>query len=79
VLGQVATCDLVVLNKFGKLEAIGQGLAPAFNAAIAAGKPLLTTISENHIDAWLAFAPGAIALAADKAMLQRWWLGAKRG
>lgn len=78
VLGQIPQSDLVVLNKFGKLEAMGQGLAPAFAAAVAARKPLLTTISENHVEAWRAFASGAVVLAADKAALQTWWLGAKR-
>src|SRR5262249_18426782 len=64
VLGQIPASDLVVLNKFGKLEATGQGLAPAFNAAVAARKPLLTTISKNHVEAWRAFASGSVVLAA---------------
>lgn len=78
VLKQIPASDLVVLNKFGKLEAMGAGLAPAFNAAAAAGKPLLTTISKNHVDAWREFAPGTAILATDKAALQAWWLEAKR-
>jgi len=77
ILSQIPASDLVVFNKFGKLEATGEGLAPAFDAAVAARKPVLTTVSENHVDAWRAFAPGAITLAADKAALQKWWLGAK--
>jgi hypothetical protein len=76
VLRQIATSDLVVLNKLGKLEAMGQGLAPAFHAAVAAGKPLLTSISKNHASAWLALAPGAAVIAADKASVQTWWRGA---
>ncbi|MFL5268618.1 MAG: DUF2478 domain-containing protein [Stellaceae bacterium] len=36
-----AGCDLVLLNKFGKLEIAGDGLASAFRAAITAGLPLL--------------------------------------
>src|SRR5262249_21250311 len=38
-------CDLVVLSKFGKLEANGGGLRDAFSAAIGAGVPVLTSVS----------------------------------
>lgn len=72
VLGQIASSDLVVLNKFGMLEAKRHGLAPAFTAAMAAGKPLLTTVSYRQRDAWRALAPEAVVLAADKAALQNW-------
>lgn len=70
--GQIAISDLVVLSKFGKLEAAGGGLAPTFRAALAAGKPLLTTVSEKHLDAWRAFAPGAVLLEG-AAALAAWW------
>src|SRR5690606_22877820 len=52
VLTQIATSDLVVLSKFGKLEAAGEGLAETFRAAVAARKPILTTVSSLHRDAW---------------------------
>jgi hypothetical protein len=77
VLAQIPTSDLVVLNKFGRLEAKGKGLAAAFDAAVASGKPVLTTISGNQIAAWHAFASGATVLTADKASLQNWWLDVK--
>lgn len=73
ILDQIPTGDLVVLNKFGKLEAMGEGLTPAFTLAIAAGKPVLTTVSEKHREAWRAFAPGSIVVDADKAALHAWW------
>ncbi len=73
IVDQIAAADVVVLNKFGKLEAMGEGLLPAFAAAIAAGKPLLTTVSDNHRKAWQSFAPGAVVLAAKKATLSDWW------
>jgi hypothetical protein len=72
LLGQIPASDLVVLSKFGKLEAGQAGLASAFEAAIAAGKPVLTTVSGKHRDAWRAFAPDAIYLDADAASLDRW-------
>lgn len=73
VLDQVPASDLVVLSKFGKLEAARGGLAAAFEAAIAGGKPLLTTVSSKHRDAWHGLAPEAVLLAADEAAIQAWW------
>jgi len=73
LLDQVAMSDVVVLSKFGKLEAMGRGLAPAFKAALAAGKPMLTTVSAKHRDAWRAFAPDAVFLSAHDATITLWW------
>lgn len=72
VQDQIGTSDVVVLSKFGKLEAARQGLAEAFEAAMAAGKPVLTTVSPRHRDAWRAFAPDATFLEADEAAIQAW-------
>jgi nucleoside-triphosphatase THEP1 len=77
VISQIPTCDLVVLNKFGKLEAMGEGLAPALSAAVAAGKPVLTTVSGKHVNAWRELAPNSVILAAEKTAVQKWWVGAK--
>jgi hypothetical protein len=70
---QIPACDLVVLSKFGKLEAMNAGLATAFAAAIAAGTPVLTTVSAKHRDAWRAFVSGATRVAANEAALDAWW------
>lgn len=75
---QIAASDVVVLSKFGKLEAARSGLAEAFAAAIAAGKPVVTTVSATHRAAWEAFAPGAAYVAADAASLDRWWRAQRR-
>ena len=73
VLGQIPESDLVVLSKFGKLEAGHSGLVPAFEAAFAAGKPILTSVSGRHRDAWRGYAPGAVELPAEEAVLEQWW------
>lgn len=75
VLRDLATSDLVVLSKFGKLETMGGGLARAFEAAIAADKPMLTSVSEKHLEAWRAVAPDSILLPADEATIRTWWEG----
>jgi hypothetical protein len=73
VLGRIPTSDLVVLSKFGKLEAARSGLFRAFERAVGTGRPLLTTVSHRHRDAWQAFAPEATPLPDDGAALRRWW------
>ncbi len=73
VLPEIPKCDLVVLSKFGKLEAAGSGLAQAFRLAAAERKPVLTTVSAKHAGVWRAFAPDAMALTADESCLRRWW------
>lgn len=73
LLAQIPSSDIVVLSKFGKLEAARQGLWDAFSAAVAAGKPLLTTISPRQAEAWKAFAPDAVLLKADAASIAQWW------
>jgi uncharacterized protein DUF2478 len=68
-----AGCDLVLLNKFGKLEAAGDGLASAFRAAITAGLPLLTSVSPAHDEAWRRFVDQEFAvLSADPAAIGLW-------
>jgi hypothetical protein len=74
VLGDItAGCDLVLLNKFGKLEMAGEGLATAFQAAITAGLPLLTSVSPAHDQAWRQFVDRDFdVLPADPAAIDLW-------
>lgn len=73
ILDGISTCDLVVLSKFGKLEAGHGGLIGAFEAAVSRRKPILTNVSEKHRAAWEAFAPAAAVLPADVVALDYWW------
>jgi len=72
LLPQIADADIVLLSKFGKTEAGGQGLIEAFRQTIAAGKPVLTTVSAKHFSAWEKFAPDAIWLESDLQSVERW-------
>ena len=66
-------CDLVVLSKFGKLEAAGGGLRAAFDAAIEVGLPVLTSVGNSFLSAWEAFAATLfVVLPADLAKLEQW-------
>lgn len=73
VRASLGSSEAVILSKFGKLEAQHRGLADAFAAAIASGKPLLTTVSRKHRDAWQAMVPDAVMLPADPAAIRDWW------
>jgi len=80
LLDQITSADVVVLSKFGKLEAARQGFWPAFAAAVATGKPLLTTVSARHLEAWRAFAPTPAWLEPnDGSSIERWWQAVKPG
>jgi hypothetical protein len=68
-----AGCDLVLLSKFGKLEADGRGLFGAFQAALDAHIPLLTSVSVAFEEPWkrLVRQPFAI-LPADPDAIDAW-------
>lgn len=70
-----AGCDLVVLSKFGKLEAENRsGLTSAFAAAIEAGVPILTAVSPRNQERWAAFAaPCYQVLGPSLAEIAGWW------
>jgi hypothetical protein len=73
-----AGCDLVVLSKFGKIEADRSGLAAAFASAMAEGLPILTSVAPRFMDAWDRFAaPLYVILPPDLAAIEAWWGGVR--
>jgi hypothetical protein len=66
--------DVVVLSKFGKLEASRSGLCDAFRAAILADIPVITAISPPVSQDWYCFA-GELAeyVEPDVDALATWW------
>jgi nucleoside-triphosphatase THEP1 len=79
LLGQIEASDVVILSKFGKLEGLGGGLRPAFEAAATAGKPILTTVSEKHRAAWADFTGGTTLIADNPDAIRDWWTALKAG
>ena len=66
-------CDLVILSKFGRLEAAGKGLRGAFAAAIENSIPLLSSLSPAVAEKWTRFAgPQFETLRADAAEIDAW-------
>lgn len=47
--------DLLVVNRFGRGEAEGQGFRQAIEKAFAMGIPVLTAVREDYLDAWRSF------------------------
>ena len=69
-----AGCDVVLLSKFGKLEAEKSGLVDVFAAAIEAHVPVLTSVSPAFEAAWTQFAaPLFVTLPADPVKIDAWW------
>jgi uncharacterized protein DUF2478 len=69
-----AGCDLVVLNRFAKLEAGRGGLMSAFTAAVEAQVPVLTSVSPVFRGAWEQFAAPLFAvLPAEPETIEAWW------
>jgi nucleoside-triphosphatase THEP1 len=69
-----AGADLVVLSKFGKMEAGRGGLCGAFASAIDAELPIVTTVNPVMREDWARFA-GDLSddVAPDAAALESWW------
>ncbi len=65
---------VVVLSKFGKLEAARGGLCDAFRAAILADLPIITTVSPLLAEEWAQFA-GSLSNKVPATMdaLGAWW------
>ncbi|HUH87796.1 MAG TPA: DUF2478 domain-containing protein [Pusillimonas sp.] len=56
-----AKADLIVVNRFGVLEAEGDGFSAEMLELMSKGFPLLTVVSEPHLEAWRTFTGGLAA------------------
>jgi hypothetical protein len=64
---------LLVVNRFGKQEALGRGFRPLIGAALAEGFPVLLAVGAAHRAAFEAFAGGlATPLPEDEAAVLDW-------
>jgi nucleoside-triphosphatase THEP1 len=65
--------DLIVVNRFGKLEMVGSGFHAEMIAIIEAGIPVITAVSTSHYSAWEVFTGGcAVNLAPDADAIADW-------
>jgi nucleoside-triphosphatase THEP1 len=67
--------ELVILNKFGKLEAEGRGLRDTFSDAVQLGVPIVVGVPYRNIEQWRAFAEGlAEECSIGSSRLHEWLL-----
>lgn len=73
VIDDLAHSDIVVLSKFGKLEAERGGLLQAFVAAALIEKPVITAVAPGFSARYLAFVgPFGSVVPADEEALHAW-------
>lgn len=66
--------ELLVINKFGKVEAEGGGFRSAMGMALALGIPVLTSVNPAFEAAWQDFSGGvAERLQPQDGRLDAWW------
>ena len=53
--------DLLIVNKFGKIEAMGGGFRPLIGEAMARGIPILLAVATRNLDTWREFTGGLSA------------------
>lgn len=64
---------LLVVNKFGKIEAAGGGLRGAITEAVDLGVPVLVGVPARNLDSWRAFAgPLAVELPVEIGAVAAW-------
>lgn len=64
--------DLVVVNRFGRLEAEGRGFNAELLELMAHGIPVLTAVGPRHVDAWKQFTGDAPLLPPDRDQVCAW-------
>lgn len=70
--------DLLIVNRFGKLEAEGRGFAPLIARALGDGVPVICGLAPKLAPAFEAFAQGlGETVPADPAALALWWQGTR--
>jgi len=65
--------DLVIINRFGKRERDGKGLAYLIKRALDADIPVVIAVSAKSFADWIKFAGGmSVKLACDRSALEAW-------
>ncbi|MBR0901979.1 DUF2478 domain-containing protein [Bradyrhizobium liaoningense] len=68
--------DLVIINRFGKRERDGKGLAYLVERALDSDIPVVIAVGGDHFADWIKFAGGmSVKLGCDRDALETWWRG----
>jgi hypothetical protein len=69
-----ASTDLVIINRFGKQEREGKGLAYLIERALGSDIPVVIAVPSHRFKDWIAFADGmSVKLPCERAALDAWW------
>jgi nucleoside-triphosphatase THEP1 len=69
-----AGADLLIINRFGKRERDGKGLAYLIERALGADIPVLIAVSQDRFADWIKYAGGmSVKLPCDRSALETWW------
>jgi nucleoside-triphosphatase THEP1 len=69
-----AGADLVIINRFGKRERDGKGLAYLIERAVDADIPVVIAVASHNFEDWIKFAHGmGVKLACDGDAVGDWW------
>jgi nucleoside-triphosphatase THEP1 len=69
-----AGADLLIVNRFGRMESRGQGLVGLIRQAVAADIPVLTAVPEAHFASCVKYSDGMnIRVPCRRASLDQWW------
>jgi hypothetical protein len=72
--------DLLVLNKFGKVECEGGGLRDLIGRAVDRGIAVVIAVPQRNLEAWRSFAGDcATELSGEPREIERWIDAARRG
>jgi hypothetical protein len=64
----------VIINRFGKRERDGRGLAYLIERALEANTPVVIAVSSDRLAEWIKFAGDTtVKLACDRHSLDAWW------
>lgn len=64
--------ELIVCNRFGRLESEGAGFAAELLEIMSNDVPLLTAVSKYHVDDWQRFTGGATLLPPQREAIDEW-------
>lgn len=69
----IPAADVLIINKFGKLEAQGRGLCPAILMAVERDMPVLVGVNSLNLKHFQSFSGGlALRLPADSSVVRTW-------
>lgn len=69
-----AGADLLIINRFGKRERDGKGLAFLIDRALGADIPVVIAVSQERFAEWIKYAGDvSVKLACERPALETWW------